>query len=823
MKKISIILCVLVLVVTVSVSMQQINVGFSMTDDNNTVMGNGQQSANQDEIITARLKNAIVLYVGSPKAYVDNQQKEIDDVNAEVSPISKDNRTLVPVRFISESMGAKVDWDEKTSEITVTLGEKNIQMTLGSENIKVNNKSAMLEVAAQAVNGRTVVPLRALAESLGKKVFYDRGLIIISDSEIPFNPNTDKDLLDEIIARVNVLPTVGTYEKLADLMDESGKYSRLRYGNKEMAKTAALDGAAGSKSEAKSEQTAAFNVKSKSEDYSTTNTQVQGVDEADIVKTDGEYIYQVNKQRIVIAKAYPANEMKVVGTLSYDGENFNPIELYLDDKHLVVIGSAYKEVLPVNTDTEAKRIGIYRPERFSSVKAVIYDISDKENIKNIREVELDGYYVTSRKIGTALYFITNKYLDYYYIQEQPEQAMPQYRDTVLSNESISIDYKDIQYIPRFENPNYLIIAGLDLGKTEEKVKVSTYLGAGENAYVSQDNMYIALTSYSMDMNDTILPDVYRPVYNQLNTLVYKFALNNGKITYLNKGEVPGTVLNQFSMDETGKYFRIATTTNTSNSLYVLDDTVNIIGRLEDIAPGEKIYSVRFMGNRAYMVTFKTVDPLFVIDLKDPQKPSVLGALKIPGYSDYLHPYDENHIIGFGKDTVEIPYKDHNGNVIRTTAFYKGMKMAMFDVSDVTNPIEKFTEFIGDRGTESELLKNHKALLFSKEKNLLAFPVTLMEVKDGKNVDMQGIPQYGQFTFQGAYVYRIDMNSGFDLRGKITHLTGEDYKKAGNHWYDSERNVERMLYIDDTLYTLSEQMIKAHSLDELQEKNAITIP
>lgn len=154
------------------------------------------------------------------------------------------------------------------------------------------------------------------------------------------------------------------------------------------------------------------------------------------------------------------------------------------------------------------------------------------------------------------------------------------------------------------------------------------------------------------------------------------------------------------------------------NVYILDEALKVAGRIEDIAPGERIYSVRFMGDRAYMVTFKQVDPLFAIDLKDPKAPKILGALNIPGYSDYLHPYDGNHIIGFGKDTVE------KGSM----AYYQGMKPAVFDVSDVAHPKEKFKEIIGGRGTESELLHNHKALLFDREKNLLAFPVTVMETE-----------------------------------------------------------------------------------------------
>ena len=291
-------------------------------------------------------------------------------------------------------------------------------------------------------------------------------------------------------------------------------------------------------------------------------------------------------------------------------------------------------------------------------------------------------------------------------------------------------------------------------------------------------------------------------------------------------------MNQFSMDENNGYFRIATTKgdiwrndeNTSkNNLYVLDDELKIVGSIEDIAPGEKIYSVRFMGDRAYMVTFKTVDPLFVIDLKDAKNPKILGALKIPGYSDYLHPYDENHIIGFGKDAVEVVHKDNKGNEIGRNAYYLGMKIAIFDVTDVNNPKEMFTEKIGDRGTDSELLNNHKALLFSKEKNLMAFPITVMEVKNkDKGIGPNTMPEYGSFVFQGAYVYNIDLTNGFELKSKISHISDEEYLKSGGDWYGSNKNVERILYISDDLYTISKGMVKAHDMNSMKQKGELTI-
>lgn len=260
--------------------------------------------------------------------------------------------------------------------------------------------------------------------------------------------------------------------------------------------------------------------------------------------------------------------------------------------------------------------------------------------------------------------------------------------------------------------------------------------------------------------------------------------------------------------------------NTSkNNIYVLDKKLALTGKLEGIAPGEKIYSVRFMGDRAYMVTFKKVDPLFVIDLKEPKAPKILGALKIPGYSDYLHPYDENHVIGFGKDTIEAM------DSTRNFAWYQGMKIALFDVTDVTHPVEQFKEIIGDRGTDSELLQNHRALLFSREKNVLAFPVTVMTVKPEEKAKKQAandFPAYGEFTFQGAYVYSLDLKNGFQLRKTITHLDPDVALKAGYDWYNSNDNIQRILYIGDALYTVSPGKIKAFDLETLAPKGELDL-
>jgi uncharacterized secreted protein with C-terminal beta-propeller domain len=228
--------------------------------------------------------------------------------------------------------------------------------------------------------------------------------------------------------------------------------------------------------------------------------------------------------------------------------------------------------------------------------------------------------------------------------------------------------------------------------------------------------------------------------------------------------------------------------------------MSIVGRLENLAPGEHIYSARLLGKRGYLVTFVQIDPLFVIDLSDPTKPTVLGELKIPGYSNYLHPYDENHIIGIGKETLP----SEQGFF----AWYQGVKISLFDVSNVSNPIQMANFTIGDRGTDSPILYDHKAFLFDKEKNLLVIPVTVAKVATEKYPRGVDPSAYGQPVWQGAYVFNITLQQGLVYRGGITHIDN-----STGIW-DYEHYVQRSLYIENVLYTISQAQVKLNDLNDL---------
>jgi len=611
------------------------------------------------------------------------------------------------------------------------------------------------------------------------------------------------------------LPTVGTYENLLELVEQSNNTRDVYFGGIVMKDSLNISDFATTAGSLKQEALTESKV-----DYSTTNVQVEGVDEADIIKTDGKYLYHLLNDKLVISEIYPVNSMNIVSEVTYADE-FNPIELYVEGDMVIVIGSEYKY---------KKR---YYGEDYT--KIIIYNADDKSELKIEREVEISGIYNSSRKINNSLYLVAQKYIRTYNLDDKDYDVLPYYKDSALNSElRKEITCEEIRYFPGFECTQYMMTVGVNLEDLSKEAQISTYLGNCESIYASEDNMYITFTSYkssdAVPLEDELMLKrvLNNYSYNQ-NTSIYRFKLENGEMNCKATGEVKGSILNQFSMDENNGYFRIATTNGnvtgvgeqtSKNNIYVLDKDLKLVGSIEDIAPGEKIYSVRYMGDRAYMVTFRKVDPLFVIDLSNPETPNILGKLKIPGYSDYLHPYDEKHIIGFGKDAAVVSdeegswgWADEDG----TAAYYQGMKIALFDVTDPTNPIEMWKEEIGDRGTESELLYNHKALLFSKDKNLLAFPIKVATIDD-ENAKAWS---YGDTTFVGAYVYELTLDKGFVLKAKLTDLTETDWKRIGGYYY-GDKIIDRLIYINDVIYTISDYGYSAYNLNDFSKINTLEI-
>ncbi|HNO08143.1 MAG TPA: beta-propeller domain-containing protein, partial [Methanoregulaceae archaeon] len=432
-------------------------------------------------------------------------------------------------------------------------------------------------------------------------------------------------------------------------------------------------------------------------DYSQTNIQVSGVDEPDIIKNDNRYIYTISGSTLVIIDAYPAEDASILSKIEI---NDTPRDLFVSGDRLVLFST--DEQRPETSDPYVKAVPPYYRPPSPVTHTTIYDISDRNHPTILKEYSIEGDYLDARMIGSLVYQITREQISPYYGDHIVVPALREGTRTVIQPDVWYFDHPESQY-------TFTTITSLDASNGKEKDAQTYLLGTGNTLYVSEDAIYVSYPNYhpviykgipqevapglavdargsagiSSSQVSAIPPDfntlpesegesildslrndeqdaIRRQEADQTTTVIHKIGIRDGAITYLAKGEVPGTLDNQFSMDEYKDNLRVASTSSiytprfgqyTYNNVYVLDEKMATIGELTHIAEQETIYSTRFIGDRLYMVTFKRIDPFFVIDLAKPENPEILGKLKIPGYSDYLHPYDATHIIGIGKETT----------------------------------------------------------------------------------------------------------------------------------------------------------------------------
>lgn len=540
--------------------------------------------------------------------------------------------------------------------------------------------------------------------------------------------------------------------------------------------------------------------------HSTTNNQVEDIEEGDIVVTDGRYIYSIIENEIVITDAKNPKSLKVVNKISLE-KNSYPTQLLIKENTLIVIIDQYLEM-----KKEDYISGI------SMTKAAFYNVKDASNPKLVREVAQDGYMNGVRLTDGILYIVTNKTPDYWIMAEKEDVELRPYVYDSAESESVQpMDIKQLSILPGSMEPSYTIISAIDVKNFEKsEVKTKGFLGGSSTLYMSKEALYLTAFNYlpatTFESSKMIATDMMiLPMAT--DTDIYKFDINGMDVKLAATTTINGSILNQFSMDEHNGYFRVAVTEGNSwgageqtskNHLFIFNDQLKKVGEVKDLAKGEKIYSVRFMGEKAYIVTFKQVDPLFVIDLENPENPKVLGELKIPGFSNYLHPLDENHLIGFGYET-ESRVDSFSKEPIVTTA---GMKVSLFDVSDFSNPKEQDTVVIGGRGTYSDIQYNHKALFRNANLNYYGFPVTLYEAKGEYEVAYKGT---------GALIYEITAEKGIQLKGNLIKNAQKD-----EQYEDYNSMITRLLYIEGALYTISPKEVNSYDLKSFKKLGNVKI-
>jgi uncharacterized secreted protein with C-terminal beta-propeller domain len=620
-----------------------------------------------------------------------------------------------------------------------------------------------------------------------------------------------------------------------------------------------------------------------SPDHSTTNNQVVGVDEADIIKTDGNYIYTVTGNTVFIVKAYPGEDAKVVSTIDLKSV---PQGLFIQGDHLAVMGNFYDP-------DYFKKIDFVPRQGMSFL--TIYDVSDKGHPKSVKEYKFEGIYFDARMTNGEIYLV---------VQSQPIYRIEHPTPIIIDGSTVgAVPVGDVKYYPiPYNNPQFTTVHAVSM-ESPDRLNSKTVTTEWTNTlYMSEDNIYItyadtvnewetrqqviqdllqdqltatdrALIDKIKNTDDEVLSraekeskifQIYQNyvsyamgsdeqqafqerVDNKTQTLLSQYealtytvidriSAKDGELSLAATGQVPGTVNNQFSLDEYDNVLRVATTIQqnrwiepmrgdiavasggvatadakmvaepaiaimpprpiwqwqTTNNVYTLDMDLKVLDKLTGLEPGEQIYSTRFMGERLYMVTFRQTDPFLVVDLSNPDSIKLLGNLTLPGFSRYLHPYDGDTIIGIGQETS-------------ATGRQTGLKISLFDVSDVKHPKE-VAKFVADGDySQSTAEWEHKAFLFDKEKQLLVIPAYSYSYNS-----LGGDRQH----YNGAMVFKITPTD-IEIRGIIDHSKGTEGQYYGSM-------VERSLWIGGLLYTKSPNLLRINALSDLSSVQNVTL-
>lgn len=478
-------------------------------------------------------------------------------------------------------------------------------------------------------------------------------------------------------------------------------------------------------------------------DYSNTNVRQEGVDEADVAKTDGRYLYVLEDDGDYVSIVDTKTSMKKISEIKAPKDETIE-EFYLTEKNkkVVMICSNSSDDDYVEDVTRSSLIS----KQTEGTRVVTYDVQDKKHPKKAGEVSQNGEYELSRISDGYLYIFSNYWVAGNWKKKHPSTYIP-YVDGEL------MKAKDI-YLPEgTKGCMYEIVSSINLKKPDKIADSKAIFSEGGDAYVSNKNIYYYEEEWTGNGK-------------QEKTLLRKLSYKKGKLAVVAQKTFKGYLNDSFSIDEYDGYLRMVVTRGKTNAVYVLDQKLKLTGKITNLAKDERVYSARFLGDTGYFVTYKETDPLFSVDLSNPKNPKILGRLKIPGFSNYLHFYGEDKLLGIGMDV------DKKGDVT------DGVKLSMFDISDKINVKEEHKYTLKDvYSTDVEW--DYKAALIDMEKNIIGFPA------GGENRQMY-------------YLFSYTEGKGFqcNMKEKI---------------YGSDALSTRGIYIKDRLYVINGNVLKAYSL------------
>ncbi len=572
--------------------------------------------------------------------------------------------------------------------------------------------------------------------------------------------------------------------------------------------------------------------------YTQTNNQVQGVDEADFVKNDGTRIFSLSGDRLYAVKSWPASELGVQGSLKIEGW---PRELFIDGTDTAVVFSTVYQWYPMS-HAGSYCLGLDCGYYYSNtVKVTHVDVSDMANLQVTKEVYLPGSYLSARKVGSSVRVVLTDSFNYpdgfkwgpewsEGLWNDKPRLRAAYDRAIAENELLIRAQTLAHWLPasqvkvngvthsvphacsdvsRVNGPTRLgQVSVVTLDLTGDSFARSTILAEAGEVYASQNNLYVATQHWW-----------WWPAPGQRDaTYIHKFDISQpAQATYVASGVVDGQILDQFSLDEaaTGE-LRVVTTINnrvpdlqnpdnwwgtvrTTNRLSVLRDNqgfLQIIGASQDLAEGERVTSSRIVGNRGYVVTFEQVDPLFTFDLSVPEQPTLIGQVKIPGFSSYMHPLDENHLLTIGT------YMDEDANWQS-----RRLQLAIFDVTDMANPQQTHVQLVGSLSSYSEAQSEHKAFNYFAAKKLLAIPFT--------DWSWDASDYWSAFRSE-LKVYGVDAQTGFVEKGAVSLRDLYQVQDYYSWRYYYEPWVRRSVMADDFVYAISDSGIRVAHISNLAQ-------
>jgi len=531
--------------------------------------------------------------------------------------------------------------------------------------------------------------------------------------------------------------------------------------------------------------------------YSQTNNQVDGVSESDRILTDGYHIYVSSNSHFYIINA---ETLEIEYTYNY--ENGYVYGMYLYNNYLVLLSSEYIYTQDQNSyTTESGAVYYYYTYNYGT-RVNVFDVTDPTDTSVYKTLFFESSnIVNTRMIDGTLYLVMDNYKIYYGYKE--DDFVPTYRDSAVSDGLLQVQAENIYYMPNdVDSIGYLLLVSLQVDNTEG-ANVKAYLGSSYQIYMSLDNLFTIIYRYSYD-------EVTR-AYSQ-DTYILRFEITNNELVFQALAHVSGMPLNQFSMDEYDGVFRIATTeyswdgsTNSvENRLFLLDsttfNTMAPLGLLEDLGkPGERIYAVRYSGDTAYVVTFVNTDPLYKLDLSDPENPEIIGELYEEGVSDYLHIINDNLMLGIGRQ-AEV-------NEWGNTAF-TGVKVALYDTSG-DDPVALETYLVEGEYSWTPVTYDHKAFV-SYQPTGADYMYVVIPVSEYMTIQDDEVVPYYYYTYtQSAYVFKVYFSGDLEFVTKLSHYN-EDPEAP---WYSYFDTIDRTVMIGDRIYTVSYSKVQMYDMND----------